>query len=433
MIAKLSIIIPVLNSASTLPACIAALLPFKDRLQIIAVDGGSIDGTELILKEYPDIQIIRCSPGRARQMNAGAARATEKGLLFLHSDTILEYNWLPVVIEALDDMEMALGTFKFAINKKGLSYRLITWGTRFRNAAFQLPYGDQAFFMRTSMFTKLGGFKEQRLMEDVELVQRATKQGKIHTLSLRAFTSASAWEADSPWKRTLKNWLIYQRYRMRQSSADELAAAYYKTPTAIGVFCKNPIPGKVKTRLGKTIGHDQAVEIYNLLVGHTQNILSQLKGRTSIYFFFDPPGERESIQHWLGMHCKLVPQARGNLGDRMLSAFIYAQERDHDHCILIGTDCPDLNAGILEMACAKIKKHDVVLGPANDGGYYLIAAKQSHPSLFEDIEWSTDSVLSETIERIKAAGLTYSLLPALDDLDTEDDLQRHQATIDTYR
>ena len=433
MISTLSVIIPVLNSAEFLPACIASLLPYKDKLQIIAVDGGSLDGSEHILRAHPEILLIKSSPGRARQMNAGAARAHAKAFLFLHSDTFLEGDWFSEIAKLLEDKDTAMGAFKFAIDKKGLSYSLITLGTRFRSYAFNLPYGDQAYFMRSSLFEKLGGFKEQSLMEDMDLVQRAAQHGKIQSLRLRAFTSARAWETDGPWKRSLSNWFIYQQYRMGLRSGDELASAYYHQPTALGVFCKQPTPGKVKTRLGKGIGHEAAAKIYSRLVQHTCKIIKQIPGRLTTYFFFDPPGEKESIQLWLGLEKKLVPQAPGDLGERILKAFEFSQSRGHQMTLLIGTDCPGLNPEIIRKAQTLLEKVDVVLGPASDGGYYLIGAKGPHPELFNDMAWSTNTVLSETLKRIKTMGLTQGLLPTLDDLDTPEDLHIHQKTFGFLR
>ena len=106
----------------------------------------------------------------------------------------------------------------------------------------------------------------------------------------------------------------------------------------------------------------------------------------------------------------------------MSNAFSYTFQKGYDRVVIIGTDCPELTAGILMNAFAYLNNHDVVIGPAADGGYYLLAMKQHYSALFKNINWSTETVLEETLEICMENNLNYTLLPVLHDVDEERDL-----------
>lgn len=181
------------------------------------------------------------------------------------------------------------------------------------------------------------------------------------------------------------------------------------------IFVRNPELGKVKTRLAKTVGDDKALEIYRLLLQHTQNITVELP--VSKYIYYTPNICQNDL--WNGPYQKLL-QVNGDLGYKIKSA-LTQQFHNFDKVCIIGSDCIELSQEIIEDAYKKLDENDVVIGPANDGGYYLIGMNKIHESLFDDMKWSTDQVLSDTVVRIKEQGLSYSLLPTLTDIDTEED------------
>lgn len=193
---------------------------------------------------------------------------------------------------------------------------------------------------------------------------------------------------------------------------------------ALIVFAKNPVPGAVKTRLAATVGNEKALEIYKALVACTQAVTEKLRCDKWIYYS-DAIAEDDG---WANTAFKAV-QSGSDLGERMKNAFADALEQ-YNKAVIIGTDCPCLESSLIEEAFAKLDEADVVLGPAADGGYYLLGMKALHPALFEGIAWSTATVLSETMRRCQSEGLAVHLLPVLSDIDDEEDWKQFQASGD---
>jgi len=187
---------------------------------------------------------------------------------------------------------------------------------------------------------------------------------------------------------------------------------------ALIIFQKNPVYAKVKTRLAATIGNDKALAIYRQLIQHTHFITQQLKA-DKIIFYSDVIDEDDN---WNSEYLKQL-QKGNDLGERMMNAFNYVFQNHFSNAIIIGTDCAELNEQIIAHAFEKLNEYDVIIGPAADGGYYLLAMKTMYHQLFTNIEWSTNEVLQSTIERCKQNHLSYFLLEELHDVDEEKDLQ----------
>lgn len=176
--------------------------------------------------------------------------------------------------------------------------------------------------------------------------------------------------------------------------------------------------GKVKTRLAAAIGDEQALEIYLKLLKMTYDATAPLNCLKHVCY-----SERIVEQDlWQGDLYKKHVQGNGDLGEKMLGAFNGVFDRGAEKMVIIGSDCPQLTTEILETAFEKLDKYDVVIGPAKDGGYYLLGMKVPLPMLFKNKEWSTDSVFADTILDLMDMGLTYFRLPELSDVDTIYDL-----------
>lgn len=215
---KISIIIPVLNEASTIEATLTILQDTPD-LEIIVVDGGSRDQTINIvnfvskqLASSLSIKIISTTAGRAHQMNTGAAAAKGDILLFLHGDTYLPPKFNLLLLQALQDAIVIAGAFELQINAQLPGLRLVEKMVNMRSRFFSLPYGDQAIFMKKSVFEEIGGFPNLPIMEDFELMLALRKLGKIVIISAPVITSGRRWQKLGVVKTTLLNQLIIASY-----------------------------------------------------------------------------------------------------------------------------------------------------------------------------------------------------------------------------
>lgn len=197
------------------------------------------------------------------------------------------------------------------------------------------------------------------------------------------------------------------------------------------VFVKAPRPGEVKTRLGVVIGASAAARLYRALA---ERVLARTRPENGAYervLVFAPPDAEDDVRSWLpGETCER--QADGDLGVRMASAFDRAFAEGASRVILIGTDAPDLSREHVQAALAALAAlahQDLVLGPSTDGGYYLVGLRGPCPRLFEDVRWSTPSVLGETLTRARELGLRVHLLAPLSDIDTLADLRQEWVRI----
>lgn len=191
---------------------------------------------------------------------------------------------------------------------------------------------------------------------------------------------------------------------------------------ALIIFAKNAEIGQVKTRLATTIGNEAALAVYQQLLLHTSAATSQLP--VDKFVFYSKYKEQEGV--WNNKHFFKEVQEGNDLGERMKNAFAAILQKDYDKVVIIGTDCLDMNAEIITNAFTAMDSADVVIGPAEDGGYYLLGMKKLYPELFENMQWSTDLVLPETIRKCVDLQLKYSLLPVLNDIDEEKDLKGFQ-------
>lgn len=184
------------------------------------------------------------------------------------------------------------------------------------------------------------------------------------------------------------------------------------------IFIKNPVAGKVKTRLAKVVGDEKALMVYRHLLDHTRQLARQVEQDKRVCYSDFIPGPDE----WDLPGFSKVLQQGEDLGARMNNAFQQAFLSGCRKCVIIGSDCPELDREIVERAFSLLDQHDVVLGPAKDGGYYLLGMKSLHRNLFVDKSWSTGNVLQETLASLEKGSLSFTLLPELSDIDEVSDL-----------
>jgi len=191
---------------------------------------------------------------------------------------------------------------------------------------------------------------------------------------------------------------------------------------ALVVFLKHPRPGGVKTRLAAAIGAEAAAALYRALAEEVLEATTPAVGDYERLVFFDPPESLPEMREWLP-GVRLMAQSGPDLGARMADAFARAFARGARRVAIVGTDAPGLSRDTVREALSALGVADVVLGPADDGGYYLIGLRAPHPGLFASIEWSTPSVREQTLARAAAAGLSVREIGPLRDVDTLEDLR----------
>jgi len=192
------------------------------------------------------------------------------------------------------------------------------------------------------------------------------------------------------------------------------------TQEAFILFIKNVTHGKVKTRIAGTAGNVMALKIYRALLAHVRNVaLGVVACRYVYYSHFI-----EKDDGWPEPAFIKKTQSGADIGERMANA-IEELLPAHEKVVLAGGDIPGLRPKIIDQAFKELTSHDFVIGPASDGGYYLIGMKEPQLSVFHDIDWSTDKVFAQTVAAIEKSGKTFATLPTLSDVDYEKDWQEH--------
>jgi rSAM/selenodomain-associated transferase 1 len=187
------------------------------------------------------------------------------------------------------------------------------------------------------------------------------------------------------------------------------------------LFVRAPQEGLVKTRLATRLGAHKTLALYRCFV---EDILTRISGSYPTSVFYTPKDQEANVQTWLGSYADCQPQRGADLGQRMQAAFKQIFGKPVKRAVLIGSDFPDLDIEIIHEAFAALHENDVVIGPATDGGYYLIGFQKDalNRNLFKDIDWGTSLVFQQTLVQIEQANLSYHTLPSWQDIDTYEDL-----------
>jgi uncharacterized protein len=201
-----------------------------------------------------------------------------------------------------------------------------------------------------------------------------------------------------------------------------------KTDRCLAVLVRHPEPGKVKTRLAEAYGDAFAAEIYGYFIDDLMEALAP--GNYRLEIFFTPAEKEPDIRQRFGDRLSCTPQRGEGLGERMENAFRDCFAWGSAAAILIGSDCPDLTADVIEEAFAALERgQDVVVGPAFDGGYYLIGFRATafDPEVFQEMPWGKSTVYPKTMDRLRSRGQRIGLMPAWHDIDTAEDLEALRA------
>jgi rSAM/selenodomain-associated transferase 2 len=230
---RISVIIPALNEADVLGPVLARVAA-AEPWELILADGESTDGTAEVARSY-GARIVRSQAGRGRQMNRGATAATGDVLLFLHADTYLPVAWPGHVRRLLARRGVVAGAFSLATDAPLRALRLVERVANWRSRVLGLPYGDQAIFLRTETFRRIGGYPDVAAMEDFELVRRLRRLGRVAIAPEPVVTSARRWRHSGVGRTTCMNQLCVAAY-LAGISADRIAR--WRKPRNIPVTCR---------------------------------------------------------------------------------------------------------------------------------------------------------------------------------------------------
>ena len=425
---ELSIVIPVLNDTEALRRLLATIRA-DPHVDIVVVNGGAPEDRLNAICRRPDVQLLTSAPGRGCQMNVGASAAAGRWIVFLHADTLLPPHWSDEIRRASADPDVVGGSFRFRLDSGAWQARLIERAVDRRVRWLDLAYGDQALFVRRDVFDVMGGYREWPLMEDIEFVRRLRRAGKLYHSAQPVLTSARRWERDGWWRRSAKN-LMLQALFFAGVAPERLANWYSHPPRrstreALVVMARVPSDRRGKSRLTRDLGSEHLDELRRALLLDT---LEAVRGIADADLFVacEPADSIAEMRDLVGDGARLFPQQGDTLGDRMRNAFERLFAAGYSAVVMIGSDLPSLPTSHLAHAFQYMRDRPdaVVIGPATDGGYYLIGLRRLCSALFTSIGLSTADVLTTTTSIAETCGLTVLFVSPWHDVDTVDDLRR---------
>jgi len=418
-----SVVIPVWGDDEALIRRLEHVCPCPQVEVIVACVLGEESRYQRHRECHPQVSWVSAPRGRAVQMNAGAAIARGRWLLFLHADSELPGDWLQVLIGADRRAGTVAGAFRLAIASRAWQARVIEHAVRLRVALFGMPYGDQALFVRKDVFEGIGGYDDLPLMEDVDLVRRLRAAGPMVHSRSPVLTSARRWERDGWLRRSGQNLYLAARFLMGASPGGLARTYFRRRRSAVIMMGRAPWTGG-KTRLDIAPDEDAHADLRHALFLDTLDVITSIPAVEHIVAC-EPADACKPMRALVGPAVDVFAQRGRDLGERLAHVFEDAFRLGFGNVVVVGSDLPDLPALVIGEAIAHLGRGaEVVVGPAVDGGYYLVGLKRPYRALFEMIDWGTERVLPQTLAAAANARLTVTLLETCADVDQPSDFER---------
>lgn len=433
----LSVIVPVRNEATRLAATLMPLQPWRARgVQVLVVDGGSDDGSAEVARSLAD-EVLYSKPGRARQMNRGAAWARAPWLWFLHADTCYDDAHLAALEHFCAGAAEGWAFFRVRLTGPGPLLALVGTLMNVRSRLTAVATGDQGLLVSRQLFRTCGGYPDIPLMEDVALSKRLRRLAAPAVLSPALGADSRRWETQGRWRTILLMWRLRWAY-WRGVAPEQLHARYYPAASVnradraddaatLVMLTRDLTSGQAKTRLRPALGEEGAAAVHRALLIRTLSLCVATAWSLRCHVQGDP-APLQALAPDAGI--AWLSQVPGDLGWRMQHALASAHAAGYRRVVLIGSDCAALNEDYLDMAFAALAVHDFVLGPAEDGGYVLIGS--ARPSTWagapclSGTRFGGARALEDTLVCLRAQG-SVALLPTLWDVD---DLQAVTRALD---
>jgi len=434
--ARIGVVIPALNEAKSIGKVLSAIPDWVDT--VVVADNGSTDDTAEIARSHGAMLVSEARRGYGAACLTGIAALDDPDVtVFMdgdYSDYPEEMNLLvdPIIH---DQADLVAGSRVLGRREDGS----LTPQARFGN---WLACSLIRLFWR-SKYTDLGPFRAIRSSTLKGLKMQDPNYGWVVEMQIKATMKASkVLEVPVSYRCRIgqskvsgtirgvvgagtKILLTIFRAALGQLHPREQAPQLYR----VIQFTRFPEPGSAKTRLIPVLGPERAAELHRQLTDHTLEQVKLLARDDAVAVEIRyTGGTREQMRDWLGRSFPIRSQGEGDLGIRMVRAFHSAFQEGGERVILVGSDCPGLSLNLMSQALDLLSQSDVVIGPAKDGGYYLIGLRREAPELFQDISWGTQTVLEQTLSRVEALGLSKVLLEERDDLDRPEDLHLWEET-----
>ncbi len=433
---RIAVVIPALNEERSITKVIEQIPLWVDK--IIVADNGSCDNTAQAALATGRAEVVtQRERGYGAACLAGIEAAGDADIIvFLDADLSDYPSRMALLVDpvARGSADLCLGSRRLGLAQRGALTLQQKFGNALACTLMKLFWG--------AAFTDLGPFRaisaealRKLKMRDrnygwtIEMQVKAVRQG-LRTLEVpvdyRHRIGVSKVSGTVRGAVGAGGKILYVIFR--EATRALAARLSVRQKKRLIVFSRFPTPGRAKTRLIGKLGETGACRVQRLLSVRTLALARRLIEFPSLELevCFEG-GSRGAIKRWLGAGVSYVRQPRGDLGARMHSALERALADGARAAVLIGTDLPELSQQVLRSAFAMLEENDVVLGPAGDGGYYLVGLRRSAPSLFSGIGWSTPRVFEQTVARVGEAGLSLGLTAKLNDLDDPDDLPRAEA------
>jgi rSAM/selenodomain-associated transferase 1 len=449
-IESIDIVIPTLNEGSNIGAHLESLQTAIDTthnylgdaapsITVTVLDGGSTDGTAAVVSQF-DVQFIR-SPGGGRgpQLADGIDEGNGDVVLMLHADSIVRGGALVAMLESFrEHAELQWGVLGHSYHGGLPSRRLTRFSNDMRFLYGGIAFGDQGIFARRNCLEAVGGMPRLPLMEDMELSLRLNRCPARLKVGDNLELSTRAWERNRKGSYLLNVLYAGTRYLFHRrcgtaidSTARRMYAGYYRKPAPeptapvqppiICLYAKPPIPGKTKSRLAADIGDEAAASLARGMLVDNCRLLSQVPG-AELQLWHPPDCTPADFDDLIPDAFSFHIQQGADLGERMRSTF-EMQLKAGRPVIILGSDCVTHLPAILEAATVALASHDVVLRPAEDGGYVLVGQSMFTPAIFDDINWGSDTVYAETCAKLEGAGCDWTALDKTFDVDLVSDIK----------
>jgi rSAM/selenodomain-associated transferase 2/rSAM/selenodomain-associated transferase 1 len=419
----IAVIIPAFNEEPSIGKVIDAIPEWID--DIVVVDNGSTDATAGVARSHGARVVAEPQRGYGSACLAGiAALESPDVVVFLDADFSDYPEEMALLVDPIvdDRADMVIGSRTIGQREPGALTPQALFGNWLACTLIR-------WFWKVS-YTDLGPFRAIRHDSLRRLGMRDRTYGWTVEMQIKAVRGPiRVIEAPIGYRRRIGKSKISGTVKGVLGAGTKILATIFSEafrpglPERLIVFTRYPKAGVTKTRLIPALGAAGAAELQRRMTEHAIGRARVFgRQRTATVEVCYEGARRRRMARWLGPGLAYRQQGGGDIGERMAHSFREAFSEGAERVVIVGTDCPGITSALLDDAFDALTRNDVVFGPANDGGYYLIGLKTDVPELFVDVPWSTDNVLSRTLEIVRELGLNVAMVASLDDVDRPEDL-----------